>query len=54
MSAQTEADALLRTLAQNGGPLLETLAEMNTGALTKADIDEQTALPRAAPCSGRA
>jgi alkylhydroperoxidase/carboxymuconolactone decarboxylase family protein YurZ len=44
MSARTESDALLRDLAQGGGPLLETLTQMNTGALSQADLDEQTAL----------
>jgi alkylhydroperoxidase/carboxymuconolactone decarboxylase family protein YurZ len=44
MSAKTESDVLLRDLAQEGGPLLETLAQMNVGSLAQTDIDEQTAL----------
>jgi 4-carboxymuconolactone decarboxylase len=44
MSARTESEALLRDLAQGGGPLLETLTQMNAGSLGQADIDEQTAL----------
>jgi 4-carboxymuconolactone decarboxylase len=44
MTARTESEALLRDLAQGGGPLMETLAQMNLGSLGQAEIDEQTAL----------
>jgi hypothetical protein len=44
MSPGTESDALLRDLVQDGGPLLETLAQMNTDSLSQTCIDEQAAM----------
>ena len=44
MSAKTESDLLLEDMAQGGGPVLSTLAQMSAGALNHAGISEQTAL----------
>jgi alkylhydroperoxidase/carboxymuconolactone decarboxylase family protein YurZ len=43
MSVKTETTELLQDLAQGGGPVLEALARMNTGALDVVGIDERTA-----------
>lgn len=44
MTARAELEEMLTDLASDGGPLLETVARMNAGALSQSDIDEQTAL----------
>src|SRR5690349_24056353 len=44
MSANAELEEILRELAGGGGPLGDTLARMNTGALDQSDLDETTAL----------
>jgi 4-carboxymuconolactone decarboxylase len=44
MTTKTDFDDVLHELAEGGGPVLEALARMNTGALESAEIDERTML----------
>ena len=44
MSAKAKLDNELRELARGAGPLGETIAQMNLGALSHAGLDETTAI----------
>jgi alkylhydroperoxidase/carboxymuconolactone decarboxylase family protein YurZ len=44
MSTSTAFDEVMRELAEGGGPVMETLAQMNTGLGDSPEIDERTIL----------
>jgi alkylhydroperoxidase/carboxymuconolactone decarboxylase family protein YurZ len=44
MTTSTAFDEVMRELAEGGGPVLETLAQMNTGLGDSSEFDERTIL----------
>jgi 4-carboxymuconolactone decarboxylase len=44
MTDSKEFDEVMRELADGAGPVIEALAQMNTGFMTSEDLDERTVL----------
>jgi alkylhydroperoxidase/carboxymuconolactone decarboxylase family protein YurZ len=44
MSARSELDEILHEFAQGGGPVVQTLVQMNSGTFDQMGLDEDTVL----------